>query len=289
MKKLLIFSALFILFGCAIFETDEDLALLRKQTLNVQALIPDNCYFMSLYLKYDNGNLQYKYAQDQYKKLTTQTDDAVFDKLLKACDICLVNHPEDAPEYNTYKRSILEVKKEKDEKIKAEKKKKEEKIKVEKEADNDCIQAMSKAQNRSNQLDNLNGKLMVLDESITSNSENRTSNWSFCMKVVGYGKYGIVVRSECTFSPLVNLFLEPLIGCEEKEYFIYTDDIYADGECYKDWRYLHRDGGVFNWKGKRIRAFAKSRFKISEIEYKTYLYDKNLRCCENNGKFGVCK
>lgn len=142
----------------------------------------------------------------------------------------------------------------------------------------DCKQAKIKAQARNDELKNKEGNIVVLDESITSNNENRTSNWSFCFKVVGYDNGGIVVESRCTFSPIANILLDAFVGCEEKNYFIYTSDDYADGECYKDWQYLHKYAGVYNWKGKRIRAFRKTNYKISEIEYQTYLKDKTHQC-----------
>ena len=277
MKKFFLL-VLLMLIGC----TNERLIALKEQYKNVRAEIPNSCHFLSDYFRYDSDkNIQYisniQYGKDwtdtnkTYQTLTIDTADNVFDKLLKACEICSEERPEDIAKYAQYKASILKVQKEKEEKV------------------SDCKRAMEKAKLRNTELNNSEGNLMILDETITSNPENRTSNWSFCLKVIGYDNTGIVVRSGCTFSPLANLFLNPLIGCEEKEYFIYTDDDYADGECYKDWQYLHKDIGIYNWKNKRIRAFKKSNFKISEIEYQTYLYDKSLKCCTSDGAAGLCK
>ena len=152
----------------------------------------------------------------------------------------------------------------------------------------DCEQAINRAQQRRNELNKL-GELFVLDKTKTLNPSNHTSNWSHCLKVIDYSKDGILVKSNCTSSPIANALLSVFVGCEDKEYFIYTADNYADGECYKDWEYLHRDFGVYNWSGKRIRAFRKTNFKISEIEYHMYLKDKSLKCCVNNGKISVCE
>jgi hypothetical protein len=142
----------------------------------------------------------------------------------------------------------------------------------------DCKQAKEKALQRNNEIKSIAGNVMILDETIASGNQNRIGNWSYCLKVIGYDKEGIVVESRCTFSPVANLFLASFVGCEEKNYFIYTQNDYADGECYKDWSYLHKDAGVHTWKGKRLRSYKKTNFKISEIEYKTYLKDKTHQC-----------
>lgn len=277
MKRFLLLTLLFLA-GCA----NDKLVALNEQYSGNKIEMTDSCFLLSTNFKYDTNN-NFQYASDShyfanerkytYTTLTTETDDAIFDYLLKAIEIC----SEDSTEYAKYKDSILKVQNEK-----------EELARKNEIADKDCQQAMGKAEKRSNELNN-EETLLILDESITTNAENRTSNWSFCLKVIDYDRAGIIVQSSCTFSPLANIFLNPLIGCEEKNYFIVTTDNYADGECYKDWRYLHKDVGVYNWKGKRIRAFRKSNFKVSEIQYQTYLQNKNLRCCNNNGKIGVCR
>lgn len=168
---------------------------------------------------------------------------------------------------NKYKEYILEKQK------KEEAQKTEEKNIIE-----DCKQAKEKARQRKEDIRKAEGNLLILDDSITYNDEGRTSNWSFGFKVVGYDNIGIIVESSCTFSPIANILLNAFVGCENKNYFIYTSDDYADGECYKNWQYLHKDAGVYNWNGKRIRAFRKTNYKISEIEYQTYLKDKKHQC-----------
>lgn len=169
-----------------------------------------------------------------------------------------------------YEQYLENIKRQKEAKVKAARKIK--------ENNEDCKQAKERAKRRHDELNQIAGNLMILDETITSNPQNKTSNWSFCLKVIDYGNDGIVVESQCTTSPLANMFLKSFIGCEDKNYFIYTSDAYADGECYKDWRYLHQNSGVYNWNGKRIRAYKATNYNISEIEYQTYLKDKTLQC-----------
>lgn len=146
----------------------------------------------------------------------------------------------------------------------------------------DCKQAIEKAKHRANEINAKN--LFILDESKTSTQPNHTGNWSFCLKVIDYDNTGIIVQSGCTASPLVNMFLDSTIGCEDKYYFIYTADAYADRECYKNWEYFHEDAGVYTWKhtwkNKRIRAFKTTNFKISETDYHTYLRDKTISQCD---------
>lgn len=142
----------------------------------------------------------------------------------------------------------------------------------------DCKQAIEKAKHHAEEINAKN--LFVLDESKTSNQANHTGNWSFCLKVIDYDNAGIIVQSGCTASPLANILLNSFIGCEDKYYFIYTTDAYADRECYKNWEYFHEDAGVYTWKNKRIRAFKATKFKISETDYHTYLRDKTISQCD---------
>lgn len=170
------------------------------------------------------------------------------------------------------------------------KKAEEDRITKQKERVDDCKQAMSKAKSHHNEIKNIAGELMILDETITSNPENRTSNWNFCLKVMGHAENGIMVKSNCTPSPFVNLLLVAFIGCEDKSYFIYTSTKYADGECYKDSEYLHKDAGVYTWKGySKLRAYQKTSYKVSEIDYITYLKDKSLKCCSDNNETSLCE
>lgn len=175
--------------------------------------------------------------------------------------------------------------------LQAHKRQLETRIKIQKKLEQniaDCKQAISKSKQRRNEINKL-GELFILDKTTTLNQTNHTSNWSHCLKVIDFAKDGILLKSNCTSSPVANLLLEVFVGCEDKYYFIYTSDKYADGECYKDWRYLHRDVGVYNWEGKRIRAFKKTNFKVSEIEYQTYLKNKTLKCCTtDNNNVKIC-
>ncbi|MBQ7659498.1 MAG: hypothetical protein IJS26_01970 [Alphaproteobacteria bacterium] len=177
-----------------------------------------------------------------------------------------------------YKQYLERQRKEKQEREEKERFKKEQEAAKRAEEIADCKQAIDKAQQRNNEIKNIAGNVVILDETITTSNQNKTSNWSYCLKVAGYDKEGIVVESRCTFSPVANLFLAAFVGCEEKRYFIYTQNDYADGECYKDWSYLHKDAGVHTWKGKRLRSYKKTNFQISEIEYETYLKDKTHQC-----------
>lgn len=147
MRKIFLL-VLLILMGCA----NERLVALKQQYKNVKAEIPNSCHFFSSYFEYDsNNNIQYvsSYSSQTgrtYQTLTVDTDDDIFNKLLKTCEICTEEHPEYAATYMEYKESILKVQKEKEEKIKAAKIAEEEKLKKKKEEETKKI-ALSKKYN----------------------------------------------------------------------------------------------------------------------------------------------
>lgn len=121
--------------GCA----NERLIALNKQYKNAKAEIPNSCHFFSGYFEYDsNNNIQYvsSYSSQTgrtYQTLTVDTDDDIFNKLLKTCEICTEEHPEYTATYMKYKESILKVQREKDKKIKAAKIAEEEELKKKRE------------------------------------------------------------------------------------------------------------------------------------------------------------
>ncbi len=119
MKRFFLFAVL-VLMGCA----NERLSAIQEQYGNVRAEIPDNCFFLSGYFNYDsNDSIQYVSSIQHgkewyetkkiYQTLTPDADDNIFDKLLKTCEVCAEERPEDAAKYMEYRESILKVKKEK--------------------------------------------------------------------------------------------------------------------------------------------------------------------------------
>ncbi|MBP5698800.1 MAG: hypothetical protein J6W96_04680 [Alphaproteobacteria bacterium] len=142
MKKhfLVIFTAILLLVGCA----NERLSAINEQYREARAEIPNNCFFLSDYFKYDNNEgIQYVSSIQQgkewydtkkiYQTLTADADDNIFHKLLEACEICAEERPEDAVKYMKYKESILKVQRDKDKKIKAAKITEEEELKKKRE------------------------------------------------------------------------------------------------------------------------------------------------------------
>jgi len=133
MKRFLLLTLLFLA-GCA----NDKLVALNEQYSGNKIEMTDSCFLLSTNFKYDTNN-NFQYASDShyfanerkytYTTLTTETDDAIFDYLLKAIEIC----SEDSTEYAKYKDSILKVQNEKAEKEKATKIAENEKLKKEKE------------------------------------------------------------------------------------------------------------------------------------------------------------
>ena len=71
--------------------------------------------------------------------------------------------------------------------------------------------------------------------------------------------------------------------------FIYTDETdYATNEDFHGNDVIYERQGTYKYQNILIKAYRQTENKISDIEYKTYLQDKNLRCCMNDGKIVAC-
>lgn len=165
----------------------------------------------------------------------------------------------------------------------------------------DCIQAVERAYQR--RLEISNDYVMVYPshtvEALTLDKKiNRYSmdGWY----VTDFADNGLIISTKCPDAAAsMALFGElgafAASACKEESKFIYTKNTdYATDEVYGKHHLLHEKAGYYKYttilgKTHSIPAEKELNISISEVEYKTYLRNKDLRCCINNDKISVCK
>lgn len=115
-------------------------------------------------------------------------------------------------------------------------------------------------------------------------------------KVIGFTPRGILISTTCDSARNISDALNQLGGafgafgnyvsnsCKEKTEFIYTSyTSYATNEEFTGRGLLYARAGTYKYKNKAgntisVEAYKETNYKATEIEYKTYLHDKTLRC-----------
>lgn len=165
----------------------------------------------------------------------------------------------------------------------------------------DCIQAVERAYQRRLEISNdyvmvypsHTVEALTLDKKINRYSMDR---WY----VTDFANNGLIISTKCPDAAAsMALFGElgafAASACKEESKFIYTKNTdYATDEVYGKHHLLHEKAGYYKYttilgKTHSIPAEKELNISISEVEYKTYLRNKDLRCCINNDKIGVCK
>lgn len=165
----------------------------------------------------------------------------------------------------------------------------------------DCIQAVERAYQRRLEISNdyvmvypsHTVEVLTLDKKINRYSKD---GWY----VTDFANNGLIISTKCPDAAAsMALFGElgafAASACKEKSKFIYTKNTdYATDEVYGKHHLLHEKAGYYKYttilgKTHSIPAEKELNISISEVEYKTYLRNKDLRCCINNDKISVCK
>lgn len=165
----------------------------------------------------------------------------------------------------------------------------------------DCAQAVERAYQR--RLEISNDYVMIypshtveavsLDKKINRYSMN---DWY----VTDFANNGLIISTKCpdaaaSMALFGGLGALAASACKEESKFIYTKNTdYATDEVYGKHHLLHVKAGYYKYttllgKTYSIPAEKELDISISEVEYKTYLRNKDLRCCINNDKISVCK
>ena len=165
----------------------------------------------------------------------------------------------------------------------------------------DCAQAVERAYQR--RLEISNDYVIVYPshtvETVTLDKKiNRYSmdGWY----VTDFADNGLIISTKCpdaaaSMALFGGLGALAVASCEEQSKFIYTKNTdYATDEAYGKHHLLHEKAGYYKYttilgKTHSIPAEKELNISISEVEYKTYLRNKDLRCCINNDKISVCK
>ena len=214
-------------------------------------------------------------------------------------DINLISRPYCSS--NGYKKYVLEKQRREEAK-----KIKEEKIKANVA---DCTQAFDNARKRILELgEDIEVFSNVLSVDTFNGDVNKKSGWLSYFsekKVVDTTKNGIILSNDCSlFKNIGNVANKTwlwkgllsaagnLIGslCKEEPIFIYNDNPskYADKEIFSDNVSVYKRDGSFKYKNAQIKAYRKTEHKVSEIEHTTYLNNKKLKCCVQEGKIAIC-
>ena len=78
-------------------------------------------------------------------------------------------------------------------------------------------------------------------------------------------------------------------SCEEEKIFIYAVETgYALNEKLRKQENIYERAGAFMYQDKPIKAYKEVQYKISIIEYKTYLENKDLKCCVKDKEAYSC-
>ena len=164
----------------------------------------------------------------------------------------------------------------------------------------DCIQAVERAHHRRLEISNdyvlvfpsHTVETVTLDKRINQHSKEE---WY----VTDFTDNGLIISTKCPdASSAVALFggwgALAVASCKEQRMFIYTKNTdYATDEIYGKHHLLHKKAGYYKYitilgKTHSIPAAQELNVSISEVEYKTYLKNKQLKCCRENGKTKVC-
>ena len=170
--------------------------------------------------------------------------------------------------------------------------------------DEDCTQAVEEAYRH--RMDIYNGELFVYaqmgEEGVTPKKQIKVLQ-GVNYKVTDFFDDGIIITRDCEAERNAGIFIGGGFGalvagsCVETKHFIYTKNTdYATGERFGRKNLFYKEAGVRKFKnifGKvvSIEAFEEIDRNRAEIDYKTYLRNKNLKCCNTKdpNKFISCK
>lgn len=159
----------------------------------------------------------------------------------------------------------------------------------------DCRQAREKAyQARVNmKYDDIK---VYSDNEFVSVNNKIIKNSPYPYRVIAFTPKGIIISADCSSVRNLNNTLSEMGG------FIKMAGMYLEGSCSEDTTFIYTKykqyatNGVFNGRGliysrsgsykyknragitTTVPAYQETNHKVSEIEYKTYLHDKNLTC-----------
>lgn len=160
----------------------------------------------------------------------------------------------------------------------------------------DCKQAQEKAYQarRSMGYDDI----MIYSDNEFVNLHNKIvqRTQQFPYKVIGFTSKGIIIKADCSsveklnntlgdmggFLKMAGMYLES--SCSEDVSFIYTSyKSYPTNGTFNGRGFVYSRSGSYQYKNKAgittsVPAYKETSHKISEIEYKTYLHDKSVKC-----------
>lgn len=170
----------------------------------------------------------------------------------------------------------------------------------------DCKQAQEKAYQARKNLGYHDIMIYSNNEFVDLNNKIVQMPRQFPRRVIGFTSKGIIISVDCSdvknlnnvlgdmggFIKMAGMFLES--SCSEDTSFIYTNyKSYGTNEIFNGRGLVYIRSGSYQYKNKAgittsVPAYKETNHKISEIEYKTYLKDKQLKCCIKDGKTKVC-
>ena len=168
------------------------------------------------------------------------------------------------------------------------------------EKQNDCEQAVENAYNARKKLPQ---DIKMFNGSDTINLKKEVVEHNTVYQVIDTASTGIIVSNNCELIQnagdalthswamdgilsAAGHFVKTL--CQEETIFIYTSQTdYATNERFRGNDLIYVRDGTYGYKGKIIKAY-RAGSPASQIEYKTYLKNKQLKCCRENDKTKVC-
>ena len=111
-------------------------------------------------------------------------------------------------------------------------------------------------------------------------------------RVVDFADDGVMIMKD-EGPDLGLLFTTGMLSINEKRIFVYTSDTdYATDEKFKDGGYLYKRVGNYRYTTvsggvNSVPAYEATKYKKNEIDPKTYLSDKSLKCCFSDTAFGI--
>lgn len=142
----------------------------------------------------------------------------------------------------------------------------------------DCKVAKEKAENRKKEI----------KKALGLNPDEMLYYFTGVHKVVDFSTNGVFIENDCYRDHLRNMYLAVQYGadtrnlCETERKFIYTTDSYAQNDFFdntglfvqtENYRYTTVTGGI-----NVVHAYKQTPYKKEEVEYKTYLKNKNNEC-----------
>ena len=180
-------------------------------------------------------------------------------------------------------------------------KEKEQKVKVAiAEQNNDCVQAIEQAYKARQKLAK-DIKVFNFSETVNLNKHIVVNDIEY--QVIDTVTNGVIVSNNCEMiqnagDALTNTWaMEGMLSaaghfvktlCQEDKIFIYTPQTnYATKERFTGNNLIYIRNGTYYYNGQSIKAYRVGS-SVTPIEYKTYLKNKQLKCCQENEKTKVC-